>query len=60
MFEVAEIAGARLRRLNSLCSVSDEELSPAGRAVRVVLADCASELVAKGRWAGARFSHLDP
>lgn len=52
MFEVAEITGARLRRLNSLCSVSDEELSPAARAVRVVLADCARELVASGRWAG--------
>jgi LysR family transcriptional regulator, regulatory protein for tcuABC len=53
-FEVAEIAGSRLRRLNSLCSVSDEELSPAARAVRVVLADCARELVRNGRWAGAR------
>ena len=58
VFEVAEIAGSRLRRLNSLCSVSDEELSPAARAVRVVLADCARELVRSGRWAGAR--HHEP
>lgn len=56
-FEVAEISGARLHRLNSLCSVSDEELSPAGLAVRVALADCARELVRSGRWAGARLSH---
>ena len=56
-FEVAELAGARLHRLNSLCSVSDEELSPAGLAVRVALADCARELVRTGRWAGARLSH---
>jgi LysR family tcuABC transcriptional regulator len=56
-FEVAEITGGRLRRLNSLCSISDEELSPAALAVRVTLADCARELVDSGRWAGARFSH---
>jgi LysR family tcuABC transcriptional regulator len=56
-FEVAEISDAKLRRVNSLCSVSDEELSPAARAVRIVLVDCARELVATGRWAGARFSH---
>ncbi|AEG94662.1 transcriptional regulator, LysR family-like protein [Ramlibacter tataouinensis TTB310] len=56
-FEVAEITDGRLRRLNSLCSVSDEELSPAARAVRVALADCARELVRTGRWVGARASH---
>lgn len=56
-FEIAELVGARLTRRNSLCSVSDEELSPAARAVRVTLADCARELVRSGRWAGARLSH---
>jgi LysR family tcuABC transcriptional regulator len=56
-FEVAEITGGRLRRLNSLCSISDEELSPAALAVRVTLAACARELVASGRWAGARLGH---
>jgi len=56
-FEVAELAEARLRRLNSLCSVSDEELSTAGHAVRLALADCAGELLRNGRWAGARASH---
>ena len=53
-FELAEIADARVRRLNSLCSLSDDELSPAALAVRVVLAECARELVAAGQWAGAR------
>lgn len=56
-FEVAELADPRLRRLNSLCSLSDDELSPAALAVRVVLADCARTLVAAGAWAGARPSH---
>lgn len=56
-FEVAEITGVRLSRRNSLCSVSDEELSPAARAVRVTLADCARSLVRSGHWAGARLSH---
>ncbi|HEY0823431.1 MAG TPA: LysR substrate-binding domain-containing protein [Ramlibacter sp.] len=56
-FEVAEIADARVRRLNSLCSLSDDELSPAALAVRVALADCARSLVEAGQWAGARWSH---
>ena len=56
-FEVVELSDARLRRLNSLCSLSDDELSPAALAVRVELADCARTLVAGGRWAGARASH---
>ncbi|MEJ8837214.1 LysR family transcriptional regulator [Ramlibacter sp. AN1133] len=56
-FELAEIADARVRRLNSLCSLSDDELSPAGLAVRVVLAQSARALVEAGQWAGARWSH---
>jgi LysR family tcuABC transcriptional regulator len=59
MFEVAEISAARLRRLNSLCSLSDGELSPAALGVRVVLADCARQLVAGGGWSGARWTHRD-
>lgn len=56
-FEVAEITDARVRRLNSLCSLSDDELSPAALAVRVALADCARALVEAGQWAGAHWSH---
>jgi LysR family tcuABC transcriptional regulator len=59
-FELAEVADARVRRLNSLCSLSDDELSPAGLAVRVVLAQCARTLVEDGQWAGARWSHQAP
>jgi len=51
--EIAEISDAPLRRLNSLCSLSDDELSPAALAVRVVLADCARELIRSGAWQGA-------
>ena len=56
-FHLAEIADAGTLRLNSLCSLSDDELSPAGLAARVVLADVARKLVREGRWVGAT---LDP
>jgi len=52
-FHLAEIADAQARRVNALCSLSDDELSPAALATRVVLADCARELVRSGRWVGA-------
>ena len=53
-FHLAQITDAPARRTNSLCSLSDDELSPAGLAARVVLADCATEAVRSGRWVGAR------
>ncbi|MBF6988404.1 MULTISPECIES: LysR family transcriptional regulator [unclassified Cupriavidus] len=40
-------------RPNLLVSLSDDELSPAGLAARVVLADVAATLVREGRWPGA-------
>ena len=40
-------------RRNLLASLSDDELSPAALAARVVLADVARALVRAGRWAGA-------
>lgn len=52
-FHLAEIADAQAKRLNSVCSLSDDELSPAALATRVVLLDCARELVRSGRWVGA-------
>ncbi len=51
-FHLAEITDAQARRGNALCSLSDDELSPAGLATRVVLADCARERVRSGRWVG--------
>jgi LysR family tcuABC transcriptional regulator len=55
-FHLAEIAHAQARRVNVLCSLSDDELSPAALATRVVLADCARELVRSGVWVGATLS----
>ncbi|MBI2768290.1 MAG: LysR family transcriptional regulator [Burkholderiales bacterium] len=52
-FHLAEISDAQARRVNSLCSLSDDELSPAALAARVVLAACARALVQQGAWAGA-------
>ena len=48
-----EIADAHAVRQNLLVSLSDDELSPAGLAARVVLADVARSLVRAGRWTGA-------
>ena len=53
----AEIDDAQVRRSNALCSLSDDELSPAALATRVVLADCARTLVASGEWAGTLLAH---
>ncbi|MBK6005467.1 LysR family transcriptional regulator [Ramlibacter ginsenosidimutans] len=58
-FQLAEIADAQAVRLNSLCSLSDDELSPAALAVRVALAACVRELVEAGQWGGARLAHHD-
>jgi LysR family tcuABC transcriptional regulator len=48
-----EIANAQAHRPNLLVSLSDDELSPAGLAARVVLADVARALVTSGKWPGA-------
>lgn len=52
-FAVVPIADAHARRPNLLVSLSDDELSPAAIAVRVVIPELARRLVAEGRWAGA-------
>lgn len=52
-FVMSELQDAQAWRVSALCSLSDDELSPAAIATRVVLADCARELVQSGRWAGA-------
>lgn len=53
-FTWSEIADTQVRRVNAICSLSDDELSPAALAARVVLADCARELVTSRRWIGAQ------
>ena len=49
----SQIADAHVGRRNLLVSLSDDELSPAALATRVVMADTARMLVRQGRWAGA-------
>jgi LysR family transcriptional regulator, regulatory protein for tcuABC len=49
-----EIADRDVRRRSLLASLSDDELSPAGLAVRVTLREVARTLVTEGRWPGAR------
>jgi LysR family tcuABC transcriptional regulator len=50
---VLEVIDSAARRPNLLVSLSDDELSPAGLAARVVLDRVARELVEAGRWPGA-------
>ena len=47
------ITDAHVGRRSLLVSLSDDELSPAALATRVVVADTARALVREGRWAGA-------
>ena len=58
-FHLAELSDPLARRPNVLCSLSDDELSPAALAARVVLADCARARVQSGQWIGAELSHHD-
>ena len=52
---LVQISNAHARRPNLLVSLSDDELSPAALAARVVLTDVARHLVAQGHWTGAAF-----
>lgn len=52
-FHLAPLADPQARRHNAICSLSDDELSPAALAVRVVLADTARGLVTEGLWPAA-------
>ena len=55
-FQWSQIADESVRRKAALCSLSDDELSPAALAARVVLMDCARQLVHCGNWVGATLS----
>ena len=52
---LVQISNPHARRPNLLVSLSDDELSPAALATRVVLTEVARSLVAEGRWTGASF-----
>lgn len=49
-----EIADDGMGRQNLLASLSDEDLSPAALAARVVIAEVVRETVREGRWKGAQ------
>jgi LysR family tcuABC transcriptional regulator len=50
----SQITDTHVGRRSLLVSLSDDELSPAALATRVVMADTARMLVREGRWVGAR------
>ncbi|WP_076998678.1 LysR family transcriptional regulator [Variovorax sp. KK3] len=52
-FHMAPLADREALRRNAVCSLSDDELSPAALAARIVLADTAKALVQAGIWPGA-------
>jgi len=58
-FESALITDKDAQRTNLLCSLSEDELSPAALATRVVLVDCVRELVQSGAWSGTSPIHHD-
>lgn len=53
-FRMVRIADAQLKRVNTLCTLPEDELSPVALAARVVLLDCAHTLVHTGGWTGAQ------
>jgi LysR family tcuABC transcriptional regulator len=55
---MARITDHQVTRVNLLCGLSDDELSPAALATRVVLGDCVRTLVQSGVWQGAVISPL--
>ncbi len=55
----AEVDDAETRRSNELCSLSDDELSPAALAARVLLVRLVRDLINAGQWQGVTLPHLD-
>lgn len=52
-FQWSQISDDSVRRKAALCALSEDELSPAALASRVVLMDCVKQLVQSGNWVGA-------
>ena len=55
-FQWSQMADDAVRRKAALCALSEDELSPAALAARVVLMDCVRQLVHSGDWVGATLS----
>ena len=58
-FQLSRIEDAEVRRGNLLCSLSEEELSPAALATRVVVIDCVKQLIEGGHWPGTTLWYHD-
>lgn len=56
-FALVHIDDPQVSRLNLLCSLSEDELSPAALATRIVLRDTIQALVTQGHWPGTRLRH---
>ncbi|WP_310636082.1 LysR substrate-binding domain-containing protein [Delftia acidovorans] len=56
-FEWSRITDKDALRTNLLCSLSEDELSPAALAARVVLIECVRQLLRGGAWAGTALIH---
>lgn len=56
-FSLVHIDDAQASRVNLLCSLSEDELSPAALATRVVIRDTIQRLVEGGHWPGTRLWH---
>jgi LysR family tcuABC transcriptional regulator len=59
-FDVVRIEDPQASRVNLLCSLSEDELSPVALAARVVIRDTVRELVNSGRWPGTYLTHHEP
>lgn len=55
----SEIADEGTSRRNLLCSLSDDELSPAALATRSTVTRVVRQLIEEGRWRGVASSHLE-
>ena len=55
----AEIEDVGAARRNLLCSLSEDELSPAAMATRALLRRVVQGLIADGSWRGVKARHLD-
>jgi LysR family tcuABC transcriptional regulator len=58
-FALVCIEDAQASRVNLLCSLSEDELSPAALAARVVIRDTVRALVDSGNWPGTQLRHHD-
>lgn len=59
-YTLVRIDDPQASRVNLLCSLSEDELSPAALATRIVIRDTLQALVQEGHWPGTQLWHHDP